>query len=164
MNEKVQKAINEQIGLELYSAYTYLAMSAHFAEENFEGFAHWMRLQAQEELGHAMRLFDYLLERGAHVELPAVDSPSRDFGTPLEVFEAALEHERHVTAKINELYEMAREEKDHPTELHLQWFIDEQVEEEAQAELAVDQLRRAGDHMPALIILDRQFGERSSAE
>ena len=129
MDEQIQKAVNSQIGLELYSGYMYLAMSAHFAEQNFEGFATWMRLQAQEELAHAMRLYDYTLERSGHVALQAVDAPPGKFGTPLEIFETALAHEKKVTEQIHTLYDLARERKDYATEMHLQWFIKEQVEE-----------------------------------
>jgi len=160
MDKSIQNAINKQIGLELYSAYVYLAMSAHFAENNFDGFASWMRSQAQEEQGHAMRLFSYLLERGAHVELGAVAAPPKEFGSPLEIYEEALGHEREVTSSIHSIYELAREKKDYATEIELQWFITEQVEEEASAEAAVEQLRLAGDNASALLMLDRQFGQR----
>jgi ferritin len=160
MNDEIRDAINAQIGLELHSAYAYLAMSAHFSEQNFEGFAHWMRLQAQEELEHAMRFFDYMLERGSAVALPAVDSPPREFGDPLSVFELALEHEQKVTAAIHAIYDLARESKDYATELQLQWFVTEQVEEEASAGLAIEKLRRAGEHEPTLLLLDTEFGAR----
>ena len=160
MDTAIQKAINKQIGLELYSAYVYLAMSAHFAEQNFDGFASWMRGQASEEQAHAMRLFDYLLERGAHVELGAVGAPPVEFGTPLQIYQEALGHEQEVTRSIHAIYELAREKKDYATEIMLQWFITEQVEEEASAEAAVEQLRLAGDNASALLMLDRQFGQR----
>ena len=161
MDAAIQKAINEQIGLELSSAYTYLAMSLHFEEENYPGFAHWMRLQAQEELAHAMKFIDHVLERGGHVALPAVPAPATEFGTPAEVFALGLAQEKEVTASINAIYGAARERKDYATELLLQWFVTEQIEEESTAELAVEQLTRAGDHAPALLLLDRQFGQRS---
>lgn len=162
MNEKVQQALNEQIGLELESAYAYLAMSAHLDNRNFEGFSAWMRLQAQEELGHAMRLFDYMLERGCAVSLPAIEAPTDKLDSPLEIFETALEHEEKVTASIHALYDLAREHKDYATELQLQWFVTEQVEEEATASLAVEKLRRAGSDQPALLMLDAEFGERQA--
>lgn len=160
MNEKVQKAINDQIGLELESAYAYLSMSAQLACQNYEGFATWMRMQAQEELSHAMRLFDYMLERGCLVELPSVPAPGVSGGSHLALFEAALAHEQKVTASIHELYDLAREERDYATELQLQWFVTEQVEEEASVGLAVEKLRRAGDDQPALLMLDAEFGAR----
>lgn len=162
MNDKIQKAINDQIGLELESSYAYLAMSAHLDNENFEGFAAWMRMQAQEELGHAMRLFDYMLERGCPVRLPAVGAPTDRLDSPLTTFEMALEHEQKVTASIHALYDLAREHKDYATELQLQWFVTEQVEEEATASLAVEKLRRAGTDLPALLMLDTEFGARQA--
>lgn len=164
MKSVVRDAINEQIKDELYSGYLYLAMSAHFESENLQGFARWMRLQAQEELGHAMRLFDYLNHRGAPVKLQAIDQPPSEFGSTLEIYEAALEHEREVTGMINRLYELAVQEKDYPTQQALLWFIEEQVEEEDQASAAVDQLRMAGDNKAALLMLDRQFGARADAD
>ena len=160
MNENVQKAMNAQIGLELESAYAYLAMSAKLECQNFEGFAKWMRMQAQEELAHAMRLFDYMLERGCTVELPAIGAPSINARNPLQVFELSLMHEQKVTAAIHALYELARAEQDYATELQMQWFITEQVEEEASVGLAVEKLRMAGDDKPALIMLDASFGGR----
>ena len=160
MNERVQEAINEQVRAELHSAYVYLAMSAQLAEGNYDGFAHWMRLQAQEELQHAMKLYDYLLERGGHVDLRGVESPGSDFGSPLEVFEKALEHERMITGMIHGLFRLAREEGDYATEHMLQWFIEEQVEEEDSAGRAVEQLRMAAGDAPALLMLDQRFGAR----
>ena len=162
MDPKIQDALSTQIGLELSSAYVYLAMSAHFAGENFEGFALWMRLQAAEELAHAMRLYDYVLERGGVIALPAVEAPPVKFGAPVEVFEQALGHEIVVTAAIHALYDLAREARDYATELQLQWFVTEQVEEEASAGRAVEQLRRAGEDMPALLMLDQEFGKRTA--
>lgn len=164
MDDAVQDAINEQIRNELFSGYVYLAMSAHFEERNLTGFARWMRLQAQEELGHAMRLFDYLLDRGGHVALDAIEQPPTEWGTPLGIFEHALEHERSVTGMIDALYDLAREKQDNATQVALQWFITEQVEEEASAEAAVDQLRMAGDNAAALLMLDQRFGARTAAE
>ncbi|HUG00289.1 MAG TPA: ferritin [Longimicrobiales bacterium] len=164
MDRAVQDAINEQIRNELYSGYVYLAMSAHFEEQNLNGFANWMRLQAQEELAHGMRLFDYLLDRGGRVVLEGIDQPPTDWGTPLQIFEHALEHERLVTRMIDALYDLAREKQDNATQVALQWFITEQVEEEASADAAVDQLRRAGDNAAALLMLDQKFGARSDAD
>ncbi len=161
MDEQIQEAVNAQIRLELYSGYLYVAMSAHFAEHDFVGFAKWMRLQAREEFGHAMRLYDYTLERGGHVELRSIDAPPKEFGRPAEIFETALAHEKKVTEKIHAIYDLARERKDYATEVELQWFVKEQVEEENTAGLAVRQLRRAGDEMPALLMLDQRFGQRS---
>lgn len=164
MDAQLQKAMNEQIRAELHSAYIYLAMSAHFSEANFDGFAHWMRLQAQEELAHAMRFYDYLLERGAHVELLPVDAPPSEFGSPLEIFQDALAHEKKVTAMIHDLFALAREKNDYAAEQMLQWFVMEQVEEEDSAGRAVEQLRMAEGSTPALLMLDQQFGQRSGEE
>ena len=164
MNETVLSALNDQIRKELHSAYVYLAMSAHFESESFEGFAHWMRLQAQEELAHAMRLYDYLLRRGAVVELQAVDAPPGEFGDPLSVFQAALEHERFITASIHECYKHARVHSDVATQRELDWFVIEQVEEEENAGRAVDLLTKAGDNDAVLLMLDREFGSRVAEE
>lgn len=161
MKKSLQDAINEQIKNELASGYLYLAMSAHLAEQSLDGFAHWMRLQAQEELEHAMKLFDWVLYRGGHVELLGVDAPARELGSPLEIFEMALAHEQKVTAMIHRLFELARAESDYATELELQWFVTEQAEEEDNAGRAVEQLRLAGDSTPALLMLDQRFGSRT---
>jgi len=160
MDPEIQDAINAQIQAELHSAYVYLAMSAHFAEENFDGFAHWMQRQAQEELDHAMRFYAYLLERGAHVELRTVDAPETDFGPPVELFRRSLEHEKKITGMIHQLFRLAREKNDYATEQMLQWFITEQVEEEDSVGRAVQQLEMAGDNTSALLMLDQRFGER----
>lgn len=161
MDKDVQDAINEQLKNELFAGYMYLSMSGHLEHENLPGFAHWMRLQAEEELVPAMRFFDYVNRRGGQVVLQAVDQPPVDFGSPLSVFEKALEHERLVTGQIHTLYELAAEKGDWATQQELQWFIAEQVEEEDSAGRAVDQLRMAGDDSAALLMLDQQFGERA---
>lgn len=162
MKQAVQEAVNEQIKHELASAYVYLSMSAHFEAENLPGFAKWMRVQAQEELGHALRLFDYVNHRGGRVVLHAIDQPPHQFSTPLSIFEHALEHELKVTQLIEQLYEKAVEHKDYATQVEVQWFISEQVEEEDSASLIVDQLRMAGDNRAALLMLDRALGARQS--
>ena len=164
MNEDVRTAINEQINREFHAAYLYLAMAAHFEAEALEGFAHWMRLQAQEEQGHAMRLFDYLLERGARVELGTIEAPPAGFDSPLSIAEQALEHERKVSEQINRIYALSAERGDFATQVHLQWFVAEQVEEESTGERMVERLRMAGDSRAALLILDRELAARSSAE
>ncbi len=162
MNAAVQDAFNEQIKNELSSGYLYLSMSAHFDQENFEGFAHWMRLQAQEELAHAMRLFDYVLRRGGRVELHGIESPTADFGRPLSIFESVLEHERAVTGMIHGLFELSGKEGDAAAQQELQWFIAEQVEEEDQASTARDRVRMAGKDQAALLMLDQLFGSRTA--
>ncbi len=161
MNAAVQNAFSEQIKHELFSSYLYLSMSAHFNHENFPGFAHWMRLQAQEELAHAMRLFDYVLRRGGRVELQGIEPPPTDFGPPLSLFERVLEHERAVTGMIHRLFELSGKEGDWAAQQELQWFIAEQVEEEDAAVTVRDQVRMAGDDQAALLMLDQQFGGRT---
>ncbi len=164
MNENVQNAINEQVTREFYAAHLYLAMMAYFEAESLGGFAHWMRQQAQEERGHAMKLVDFLIDRGGRVELQAIDKPPRDFDSPLGVMKAALEHERKVTAWINELYELAVAERDYPAQVMLQWFIAEQVEEEKNAGDIIDQLEIAGSAGSALLMVDARLGQRAGAQ
>jgi ferritin len=164
MKQEILDAINEQIRNELYSGYLYLAMSAHFEAENLKGFSHWMRLQAQEELEHGMRLFDFVARVGRRVKLKAIEGPPAEFGSPLAIFQLALDHEREVTRSINDLYRLARDAGDYATELELQWFIQEQVLEEDHAVTAVDLLERAGDSKSAMLMLDREFGQRSGTE
>jgi len=161
MNEVVRNAFNEQIKSELFSGYLYLSMSAHFDHENLPGFARWMRLQAQEELAHTMRLFDYVLRRGGRVELHGINAPPTDFGPPLTLFESVLEHERAVTGMIHALFELSGKEGDWAAQQELQWFIAEQVEEEDTASTARDQVSMAGDDQAALLMLDQQFGSRT---
>ena len=161
LSEKVQDAINEQIKNELYSAYLYLAMSAHFETAGLPGFAKWTRLQAQEENEHAMKFFDYINERGGRVVLQAIDQPPVKYGSALDVFKAILDHEKLVTALIHKLYETAGKEKDFATQIMLHWFISEQVEEEANATKLVEQLQMVEEHQGTLLHLDRQAGKRA---
>jgi ferritin len=161
MKKQVEKAFNEQINEELFSSYVYLAMAAHFEALSWEGFAGWMKHQAQEEMEHAMRLFNHLTRRGGRVTLKAIGEPPLDFGTPLEAFEKALAHEQHITGTITALYELALEEKDYPAQLELQWFIEEQVEEEENTGRVVELLKMAGDNKGALLMLDRELAKRS---
>lgn len=160
MGERLQEAINEQINKELYSAYLYLSMSAYCEAEGLSGFAAWMRAQAQEEVGHAMRFFDHVNARGGRVVLKAIEVPPPIWKSPLEMFEQALEHERKVTGMINRLYQLALGENDYATQIELQWFIIEQVEEEESAGAVVEQLKRMGDQPMGLLMLDRELGQR----
>jgi ferritin len=162
MNDSVRQLVNDQIAHEFHAAYIYLAIAAHFESQSYEGFARWMRLQAKEETGHAMRLFEYLVERGQPIELKQIDQPQKDYGTPQEAFRTALEHERKVTGQINRIYEAAVEANDYPTQIMLQWFIQEQVEEENSTGTAVEQLEMAGENRAALLMLDGRFGERTA--
>lgn len=161
---KIQDAIADQINAELYSAYVYLSMSAYFQEQNLSGFAHWMRLQYQEETMHALKLFDYASDRGGQITLKAVSAPPSGFGSPLEIFEKALAHEQKVTGLIHSLYKLALEEGDYPTQVLLQWYITEQVEEEKNASEAVADLQRVGDFGPGLLMLDREMGNRGASD
>ena len=164
ISEKLQEAINEQIKYELYSAYMYLAMSADCSDRNLTGFEHWMRLQAQEEIEHAMRFYDFLLERGGRVELQAIDKPPFEFGSPLEIMEQSLEHERFVTSRINGLYDLAQAEQDRPAQIMLQWFVTEQVEEEASIDEIVQRMKMFGTDGAALFMLDRDLEARGPEE
>lgn len=164
INSNVQEAINQQIKNELYSAYLYLAMSAYFEATNLPGFAHWFRLQSNEEVEHAMKLFDYLNDRGGRVELYAVDKPPNSWASNLAAFEQALQHEQKVTGLIYKLYETALNENDYATQVMLQWFIDEQVEEEKNATQIVEQLKLIEERGTAVLFLDKQLGKRSGEE
>jgi ferritin len=164
MNQRVEKAFNDQINEELFSAYMYLAVAAHFKAMNLDGFAGWMRHQADEEVEHAMRLFTHINRRGGRVVLKAIGEPPLDFGSPLEAFQKALAHEQHITGTINALYEVAVEEKDYPAQMELQWFIDEQVEEEENTGGVVELLKMAGDNKGALLMLDRELARRSGED
>ena len=157
MNQRVEKAFNDQINEELFSAYMYLAMAAHFKAMNLDGFASWMRHQADEEVEHGMRLFTHINRRGGRVVLKAIGEPPLDFGSPLEAFQKALAHEQHITGTINALYEVAVEEKDYPAQMEIQWFIDEQVEEEATAEDILNQITMVDAKPGNLFYIDRHI-------
>ena len=162
MDRNVRDLINEQIAHEFYASHLYLAMAADFESQNYEGFAQWMRMQSEEEHGHAMKLFEFLVERGETIELNQIDKPPVRFGTPAESFRKALEHEQKVTGLINRIYEAALDAKDYPTQIMLQWFITEQVEEEDSTGTAVERLEMAGDNRAAIMFLDAEFGRRST--
>lgn len=157
---KVESALNDQMKKEFYSSYLYLAMAAHFYSLNFKGFAHWMNIQAQEEYGHAMRIFKHLTERGGKVILAQIDMPPSKWESPKKVFDDAYQHEQKVTQSISELLELAKAEKDHPAEIFLQWFVSEQVEEEASAQEIVQKLQLIGSEGGALFIMDSELGKR----
>jgi len=154
-------AINAQVGREFQAAYLYLSMSAYFDGQNLPGFAHWMRLQYQEELGHALRLFDYLGAIGEVPELQAVKKPTKEWKSPLAAVQDALKHERAVTKAINALYQLAAQEKDYPTTLHLQWFVTEQLEEEKTFNDLIARMKMAGTSGTALLLVDREVGART---
>lgn len=160
LTDKMNDAINEQIKWELYSSYLYLSMSAKCAEMGLGGFAHWMRLQADEEREHAMKFYDYVLERGGSVDLRPIDAPPSSWDNALAIFEETLKHERHVTARINDLVDVALAEKDHATNIFLQWFVTEQVEEEDNVGTVLDRLRLVGPAGEGLFFLDKELGTR----
>ena len=164
LGKAVQDAMNEQIKNELYSAYQYLSMAAYCESVNLPGFAQWMRAQSQEETEHAMKFYDFILDRNGRVVLQSIEGPVVEFGSPLEVFEQALEHEQKVTAMINELYGLAIRENDYASQTFLQWFVTEQVEEEKNAGDVVETLRMVGDKSEALFLLDRELGRRGTDE
>ena len=156
------EALNDQIQKEFSSGYVYLAVAAHFESTGLPGFAHWMRVQSQEEFGHGLKLFDYVLDRGARVTLKAIDAPPTDLGQPVVVMTMTLAHERRVTDSIHALHQLAAREVDLPTQVALQWFINEQVEEEKSAALIVDQLKLIGSDGSGLLALDRQLAARGA--
>ncbi|NIR42402.1 MAG: ferritin [Gemmatimonadetes bacterium] len=162
LSKSMEEALNAQINAELYSAYIYLSMSTYFEANDFPGMASWMRHQAQEEVDHAMKFYRYVVDRDGRVTLAAIDAPPTDWKSPLAAFEKAYKHEQHVTGLINELVAQADEENDYATRNMLDWFVDEQVEEEATASAIVARLKLIGDNAPGLIMLDRELGARGT--
>jgi ferritin len=160
LKKKIQDKMNDQIKHELYSAYFYLSMAAYLESANLPGAAHWMRLQAQEEQEHAMKFFEHIHDRGGRVILQAIDQPPAEFSGLLDVFEKTLEHEQKVTGLINDLYSLAVKEEDYASQIFLQWFVDEQVEEEKNATQIVEQVKMIGDHKGSLFMLDGHLGRR----
>lgn len=160
LNEKMEKALNQQINEELYSSYLYLAMAAWFESENLPGCAAWMQAQAREENEHAMRFFRFINERRGRVTLGAIKEPLKKWKSPLVAFEAALKHEEYITGRINDLVNLAAELKDHATGAMLQWFVNEQVEEEASVDGIIQKLKMAEKSPGALLMLDHVLGER----
>ena len=156
----MQSALNEQVNAEMYSAYIYLSMSAYFTDQNLDGAAGWMRLQFQEEMAHAMKIYDFVLERGGKVVLGAIEKPPEQWNSPLAAFEAAFEHEQKVTAMIDDLVNLANSEKDHASANFLQWFVDEQVEEEASVDQIVKKLKMVESAPGGLYMIDKELGQR----
>ena len=161
ISQKMQKAFNDQINAELYSAYIYLAMSAYFEDTNFPGFAKWMQAQAGEEVEHAMKFYNHIVEREGRVELQPIEGPPKNWDNPTAIFKAAYEHECYISSRINDLMKLSQAEKDYPSYSMLQWFVDEQVEEEASTKTIADQLEMIGNKsIGALFMLDRELGKR----
>ena len=160
LSSAVQDAMNQQVNAELYSAYLYLSMAANFEGENLRGMAHWMQVQAKEEVSHALKFFKHIAERGGRVTLTAIAAPLTKWDSPRAVFEQVYEHECHVSSLINKLVELAGAEKDHASGVFLQWFVNEQVEEEANATEIVQHLKMVGDSKQGLFMLDRHLAQR----
>jgi len=160
IKDKMLKAINKQIGEEMFSSYLYLSMAAYFESMNLPGFAHWMKLQSKEEYGHAMKFFEYIIDRGGKVTLAEIAAPKTEWKSPLAAFEETYAHELKITGCINNLVKIAREEGDLATESMLKWYIDEQVEEEKNATEILDLLKKIKDSVQGLILLDRQLAAR----
>ena len=160
LSKKMESTLNDQVNAELFSSYLYLAMSAWFVRKNLPGFAHWMYIQTQEESAHAMLFFNFINERGGTAELKAIAQPDLDWDNPIKVFEAALKHEQMVTGLINNLVDVAISEKDHATNNKLQWFVAEQVEEEANATEILEQLKLVEGQGQGLLLMDRELKTR----
>ena len=161
INEKLQNAFNDQINKELYSEYLYLAMKTYFLEHNLMGFVNWFDVQVQEEHAHAIGMYDYLNERGGTIELLAIDKPVVEGTNPLEIFEQVLRHEEFVTSRINALYDVAEETKDRAAMKFLDWYLKEQVEEEASVGGVLATLKLIGDDKKALLLLDKDLATRT---
>ncbi|MCS6888037.1 ferritin [Chloroflexus sp.] len=164
LSETIQQALNRQITYEYAASYTYLAMAAYFESLSLTGFAHWFRVQSEEEREHALRFFDYVHDRGGRVMLGAIAEPQNEFASPLDAFEQALAHEQRVTASIHAIYTLAAQEHDYATMSMLKWFIDEQVEEEKSADEIIQHLKLIGNDGVGLLMLDRKLAERKGEE
>jgi ferritin len=161
LSNKLERVLNDQINMELSSAYAYFGMAAYFEHTAFTGFGKWMEVQSREELGHANRFFKYVVERGGKVTLQAIPEPKCDYKSPLDAFKASLGHEQKVSASIYAMYELAAEEKDYATLSFLKWFLDEQVEEERNVGDILAKLELVGDNRSALYQIDQQAGRRA---
>ncbi len=159
-SKKMASALNQQIQSEFYSAYLYLSMSAYCQEIHLDGFSHWLQVQSKEEIDHAMRLYNYLNNRGGRVILQAIDRPPESFKSPRRMFEQILKHEQAISTAVHKLYELAQNEKDYATEVELQWFIKEQVEEEKSAGDILQKLTLIGDQPATLLMMDHHLGAR----
>ena len=159
-SKKIESALNQQIQSEFYSSYLYLSMSAYCQQMHLGGFAHWLQVQSKEEMGHAMRLFNYLDSRGSRVVLQAIDRPPESFKSPRRMFEQVLKHEQEISKAFHKLYKLAKDENDYATEVELQWFINEQIEEEKTSGDILQRLILVGDQPASLLMMDHQLGSR----
>ena len=164
LSANLEKSLNDQLNAEMYSSYLYLSMNAYFKSVNLDGFANWMYAQAQEELMHAMKFYDFINQRGGRVVLSAIEAPPTAWDSPLAVFEETLKHEKKVTGLINALVETALGENDHATNIFLQWFVSEQVEEEDSVGSVLEQLKLLGDAKGGLFMLDRELAKREAPQ
>ncbi|MDZ8117376.1 ferritin [Pontiella agarivorans] len=162
ISKKMQKELNQQVNREFYSAYMYLAMSAYCNTIGLPGFAHWMRMQYEEESMHVTKMYDYILGQGGEIHLLAIEEPVKEYGSPLEVFEKTLEHEQYVTSLIHKLMDLAVQEKDYATQTFLQWYVTEQVEEEANVNDILAPLRMVGEDKGGLMMIDQQLAGRAA--
>ncbi len=160
VKQKIQDEVNDQIQAEFHSAYIYLGFSAWFESKNLDGFAHWMKMQWEEEIEHGMKFYNHLLRRGANVKLKTLEAPDVSLNSPKEAFERALEHEQYISRRIHKLYSLAQEEEDYPLQTLLHWFIDEQVEEEEVTGNILERLKMIEGDNSALLDLDRELGQR----
>lgn len=159
----MEKALNAQLNMELFSAYSYAALAAHFDTVDLDGFKHWMLVQAKEELAHAAKFYNFIMDAGGTVKLDAIGKPKDEYKSPLAVFEAVYKHECEVSEAIHKLVDLANTEHHHPSHTFLQWFVSEQVEEERTADHIVKTLRMVGDSPNGLFLLDREMAQRSAA-
>ncbi len=160
MKQVIQDALNAQINREMYSSNLYLAMSAYYASTNLNGFANWMRIQAQEEMDHAMKFYDYMIDRGAKVVIDKIEAPKLEWESPLDAFEASFKHEQFISENINKLADLAIKENDHATNNLIQWFVNEQVEEEANVDEIVSRMKMLGNFGGGLFMIDNELKQR----
>ena len=160
LTDKMNEALNQQVNEELYSAYLYLSMAAYFEDLNLAGFAHWLRCQVQEEIVHAMKIYDFVVERSGRVKLQPIKGPQADWESPSDAFAGAYKHECYISGCINKLVDLARDARDHATDAMLQWFVNEQVEEEASADTVVQKLKLVGNRGDGLFMLDQEMNQR----
>ena len=164
LKENIQKMLNQQLNAELYSSYEYLAMAAFFESENLSGFSNWMRIQSREEYGHAIKFYNYLLEARGKILLTQIEAPKVGWHSAEEVFLETFKHEQKVTESIYKLVDLSITEKDHATNIFLQWFVTEQVEEESNASKIHDRIKLIGNEKGSLLLLDHELGQRASAK
>jgi len=163
ISKNIEKALNDQLNKEMYSSYLYLSMAAYFEHKNLNGMANWMKMQSQEEYSHATKFYDFILRLGGKVKLAAIQAPETEWKSPKEIFENSRDHEQFISKSIHQLMDLAIKESHHPTKSFLQWFVDEQVEEENNIEQIVENFNLIGEDKSGLFMLDRELGSRTEA-